>query len=136
MNAIDENTKRRFLMYYPIDNVEVIEQVYIGDMETIFTLSDGSKVLYDESCDGFMQIKRLGYITDEMWLDEFTRKLRKKITLSRIPQKEIAESTGVSENSMSRYLNGKTIPNALVLRRLADCLRCSIEELTTFDYLL
>ena len=136
MKAVDECTRRSFIMHYPIRNRHIVEQTYIGDLESIFVLSDGSRILYDEGYGGFMELKQRDFLTDEEWLTEFARRLRKKICLSRLTQKDVADSIGVSENSVSNYICGRTIPNALILKRLADCLECDIQELTTFDYLL
>lgn len=127
-----------FKLYYPIKNIEIINQVYIGDFETVFTLSVGRKVLFDELACAFMEIRpnTTGILLDEDWRKEFKRKIRKKISLSRKTQKVIADELGISENTLSNYANGKSIPDARIINRMARCFKCSADELTNFDYLL
>lgn len=127
-----------FKLYYPNKNVEVIDQIYVGDGETVFTLSDGNKVLFDELTCGFMRIRpnETGELLDEDWRKEFKRRLRKKILFSRKSQKDIAEAIGISTNTMSNYVNGRRIPDARIIDRLARVLNCTANDLTNFDYLL
>lgn len=139
MNDTEILTRRTFELYYPLRGLEIISQSYIGDLETIFELSDGRRILFDETRNSLMTLlphEDGSDIADEEWEKEFKRRLRKKIALSPYTQKELCEIVDISENSMSNYVNGRRIPDITTLRGLARALKCTLRDLTDFDYLL
>ena len=139
LSDMDMYERNLFMLYCPFDNVEVLSQKSVGDCDTIFVLSYGERILFDTLSKG---MKRLQHhedneeLTDDEWHREFRRKLRKKITLSRLSQKELSDILGVSENTVSNYVNGKSYPNVQVLRKMCKTFKCTTDELTNFDYLL
>ena len=56
-------------------------------------------------------------------------KLREILLERRIAQKELAEAAGVSESFISHVINGKKMPSVLVLKRVADYLHVTVDEL-------
>ena len=46
-----------------------------------------------------------------------------------INQRELAEKIGTTEVSISRYINGNRVPNAIVLLKIAQVLECDVDEL-------
>ena len=100
--------------------------------------NNGDKYLFDSVGD---IVKRIGYpeldhITDELWKKEFARRLKKMTIRKGYYMRDVAEKLGVSENTMSRYMTGKTIPGAYTVKRLSEILDCSVQYLVDFDYLL
>ena len=69
-------------------------------------------------------------MTETMWLKMFGDNLTSLMREVGYSQKELAEDTGLSESTISRYMNGKATPSGYNLERLADALKCSISELT------
>ena len=67
-------------------------------------------------------------ISEEEWMIEFGKCLKKKMLVSGIDQEQLSRLSGISRVSINRYLNGKSIPNARNLQMLASALRCSINE--------
>lgn len=57
-------------------------------------------------------------------------KERLKISMKGISQRELAERTGITEQSISRYLNGKRIPNLVDGAKIAKALNVSLDYLT------
>ena len=50
-------------------------------------------------------------------------------------QKELAEDTGLSESTISRYVRGETMPTLKNIVNIAYALDCDIDELiTVIDY--
>lgn len=48
----------------------------------------------------------------------------------KISQKQLAETTGLTEAGISRYISGQRLPRLDILLKIADALNC------TLDYLL
>ena len=136
----NDNTFRLFEHYYTRSSERVIDQVYIGDFETVFILDNGDKTLFDELEKSIRFIPSLSAeqneLTEEQWLKEFSRKIKNKIKLKRFTQMELADELGISRMSISRYVNGKRVPDYLLLKRFAKVLNCPLEEITDFWYLL
>ena len=59
---------------------------------------------------------------DEMNLLE----LRKQNNLT---QKELAEKLNVGSNTISQYELGKRLPNAIMLKKIANVLNCTVDDL-------
>lgn len=55
--------------------------------------------------------------------------LRKK---RKIPQEDFAKAIGVSQPTLSRIERGQSMPDALVLRRIADALGLTMDQLTQY----
>jgi transcriptional regulator with XRE-family HTH domain len=55
------------------------------------------------------------------------RELRKK---KKLTMKELGKAVGVSESTISLYENGKHEPDLVTIKRIADILETSLDELT------
>ena len=60
----------------------------------------------------------------------FAKRLSNLLSEQRVSQKELAERVGVTEASISRYMNSDRIPKAEIIANIATALQ------TTSDYLL
>lgn len=63
---------------------------------------------------------------DQEKIGEFIKELRKENNMT---QEQLAEKMGVTDKSISRWENGKTMPDISMLRILANELNCTIPEL-------
>lgn len=139
MSDWSENTFRVFEDYYPDYAKQVIDQKDIGDMETVFVLDDGNKILFNEIGATIRFIRPLPpeqiRLTDEQWLKEFSRRVKKKMRLQRLTQADLSKQLDVSMPTVNRYVNGKSKPDYLLLQDLANVLKCNINEITDFWYL-
>lgn len=131
-------TRMRFSYTSGINEDRIVNETELEYMETIYELDDGRKILYDEISDHlyFIENTDLNYVTDEMWKNEFTRRLNKMILRKGILRKEFADLLGISECTMSRYITGNRIPNGYLLQRMSEILDCNLSYLTDFNYLL
>lgn len=141
MNKNIEDYAYRTLILYNSNLLgKVTGQRLIGDGESIFYLTDGRKFRFD-------YFNQRGYylrdrertnnrITDEEWIKEFSKKLKRKLLLKTISQKELANRLGLSEHTVSRYVNGHRQPTYIMIKHICEVLNCNISELTNFDYLL
>ena len=66
------------------------------------------------------------------WLEIFGGNLKEIIEESGYPQIEVADETGLSQTTISRYINGKQMPSVKAIVNLAYILNCDIRELMDF----
>lgn len=134
----DNYMRMKFCLSMSVRNEDITSQRKISDSEYIFIMNDGKKYLYETIGDIVKQIGcfNTDYVNDELWKKEFSRRVKKMAFRKGYYIKDLAVKLGISENTMSRYMNGKTIPNAFMVKKLSEILGCSIDYLTNFDYLL
>lgn len=129
-----------FKMMFPVYNDKIIDYMNIGDMETIFYMTDGSKVIFDALDRTAIYIKPRtdsdAELSEEEWRKEFSRKLKRKLALRNMTQKNLAVQTDISYNSISRYSRGERTPDIFIIKKIAKALNCEAAELMDFDYLL
>ena len=72
-------------------------------------------------------------MTEQEWREKFAFQLRKIARAKGIYfQKDWAEAFELSENTISRYRNGETTPDAYTIFRIANILDCTTDELINF----
>ncbi len=54
----------------------------------------------------------------------FAYRFRKAVENSGLQQNQIADLTGMTETTVSRYVNGERIPHPILLAKLCEVLRC------------
>lgn len=117
---------------YPNLAEEWIDWYPSGQMEITVKIPGGKKYLYD-----FM--KRVAYpicahnegnnISEEEWRKRFARRLSHKMYNVSVTQDSLSELTGISQVMISKYVNGKSVPNVYNLHKIARALNCSTSEL-------
>ena len=55
-------------------------------------------------------------------------------TMVRISRTEVAKKTGMDVSMVSRFLNGRRVPNAHQLKKMAEALGMSLDELYQMLY--
>lgn len=70
--------------------------------------------------------------TDVGWKKEFARRLRKKIAMRGITQVRLGELTGISQQLLSLYTQGKTLPSVQKASAIAKAIGCSVNDLIGF----
>ena len=63
----------------------------------------------------------------------FAIKLFQALIDAEMTQKQLAELTGLTQVSISRYICGDRIPNSAVAKKLADALGVSVDSLCILD---
>ena len=131
---VDMDIYDRYARMFPGFAEITIEWKSTGVGEILVILEDNSEYIYDSSEDILIPLKRDGLTDEESWSNEFSRRLRKKMYLCGITQKEVAEYCGVTQATVSRYVSGTSMPNGYVIRQIAKLLDCDPNELICFDY--
>ena len=70
------------------------------------------------------------------WLEEFRINLLRMMDEDRITQKELADDSGLSEASISYYVNGTKMPGVRAIVNLAYALDCSTDDLIDFGEMI
>lgn len=75
-------------------------------------------------------------MSETEWLDIFGDNLRDVMESTRITQRELAERTGLSEGTISRYIHKQTIPGVKAIINIAYVLDCSMDDLIDFGNMI
>ena len=133
------NARRKFETYFPHFG-EILSERRIGPSETLYTLKDGRKVIYDEVDDVITVYQKhdkdMDILPEEDWKKEFARILKRTIHLSGMTQGEFADRIGISQSTISKYMKRQSIPSAYVLKTMARVLKLDLDYLCSFEYLL
>lgn len=71
-------------------------------------------------------------MTEQEWIDIFGDNLLEMLGEANMSQKELAEDTGLTEATISRYINKQRMPTVRALVNIAYSLGCSFDELMDF----
>jgi len=116
--------------YWPSVAEKAIDIYEQGDFELVVKCNDGTAILYD---DFDKTVRKLPSdsraMTDEEYHREFRMRLRKIMHRKNINQRELSEITGISQVSISNYINGRTNPSFYAVDKIAKALGCSMEDL-------
>jgi len=128
-----------FVNNYPNLAREIVDWYQSGQLEIVIKLRNDERLAYDFTNHTYRYLKKfkeseygLPDFSEEEWSRGFASKLRKKMRVKGMSGKELAARSGISESRISQYLNGKTVPSAVAVARLALALECSVSELSWF----
>lgn len=72
-------------------------------------------------------------MTDKQWVENFKKALQEQLGKNNMTQSKLAEISGITEVSISRYVNGNRIPKAPEIVALTKSLNCKCDDLCLFD---
>lgn len=75
-------------------------------------------------------------MSETEWLLYFSDCLYDIMRERKISQRELAERSGLSDSTISKYINGTQIPKGTALVNIAIALDCSLDELMNFGELI
>lgn len=111
----------RVVDWYPIGPQEIVVVLDTGMKYAYYMFSDGLRIIRDSdeySCEN-----------EEDWRKMFANRLCERMRKKCIAQYELAEQTGITTVTISKYMNGRATPSGYNLERLANALTCSVTEL-------
>ena len=115
--------------------VKMVDWYPSGRDEFTFVLEDGNKYVYNFIDDKIRRCYVCDNYTDytpKTWVIEFSFRMRKKMREQMLSQDDLSMITGISKVSVSKYMNGKSIPSVYNARLIAKALNCSMYELYEF----
>lgn len=66
------------------------------------------------------------------WIDIFGDNLVDILKEANMTQRELADATGLSEASISRYVHKQTAPSIFAVINIAYALNCTVDDLVDF----
>lgn len=128
------NIYKNFETYFPGFAKDVVEHYYKGGFELIVRLRDGDMYTYDNLEHTIRRLPRdYRNLSEDECRKEFAIRLCRRMFIAGVSQLELAEITGISRQSLSSYMCGKSIPSFHKVDAIAKALNCSVDE---FRYLL
>lgn len=123
-----------FSLYFPDQAARAVKWNLCDIAMIAVQLDDGSTVTYDHLTGG------MGYVgndssdavrmpTQEEWRKEFAYRLYRQMLYNNIMQEELSDITGISQGTLSNYLNGRTGPSTYNLLLICDALDCEPADL-------
>lgn len=118
---------------YPLRDDVVSYELYDDD-SILIQMIDGYTIWYDsifKAC-RYLRPDNDGDIDDAVWRKMFGLFLQRRMRKRGVLQRELSEMTGISTVTLSSYMQGKSLPNVLNLKRLADALDCTMDDFAHF----
>lgn len=118
---------------YPLRDDVVSYELYDDD-SILIQMIDGYTIWYDsifKAC-RYLRPDNDGDIDDAVWRKMFGLFLQRRMRKRGVLQRELSEMTGISTVTLSSYMQGKSLPNVLNLKRLADALDCTMDDFVHF----
>lgn len=108
----------------------------INDWDLLITFNDGKRILFDRftGCHRNIFYDDLDKITDVQEKREFAYRLRTLMGRKGYTQETLAKELGTSQTMVSRYVSGKVMPSAIVLRKIAKILDYSMDDFFYRNY--
>ena len=127
---MNEYLYKNFSMLYPDIAKDVIHIQEGNDFDLYMELKDGSKVAFYDSDETLRYLpKDESSLTEEECRKEFGIRLSRLMRRKGIMQSELSELTGITQASISQYINGRKSPSFYTVDKIARALDCSIEDL-------
>ena len=130
-----ERTLQKFELYYPNLCSQVVDWWASGRMTISVKLNNGDVYDYDPIDDSIRQVYLDEDIDETMMRKAFGNNLQKMLPFSGMTKTELAAKVGVSNVMMSRYIQGKSVPSAIVAHRIARAFGCRLNELFDETYM-
>lgn len=121
-----------FISSYPELGENIVDWYPSGQMEITVKLRGGNKYVYDWLSKVALCIYTVDESYDESedeWRERFSKNLCRKLRNVGMSQDMLAYDTGITPAMINRYIKGKATPSTYNLRKIADVLKCSINEL-------
>lgn len=122
-----------FVDRYPDLAEDIIDWYPSAQLEITVRLKDGRKYAYDWMVKSAWIIHDPEDDTEELsemeWRSMFSKNLLRKMRNIGMTQDELSYITGISQVTISKYINRKATPSTYNVRKIANALKCSIGEL-------
>ena len=128
--VMDGYLYENFKLYFPSFAKNCVSWKQTDLFELEIHNKDGSIDIYNDINHSLGP--KINTSTDTGWRKEFARRLRKKMEMKGITQVRLSELTGISQQLLSLYTQGKSLPSAQKVSALAKALGCSVNDLIGF----
>ena len=112
-----------------IKDDEIEDVKILNDFDILFIFKNGEKILFDSDKKTHRGLYPDDYVlSDEQRKKEFRDRLRTIMNRKGITQEELANRLGTTQTVISRYINGITVPNYVIVEKIAEILNCSTDD--------
>lgn len=113
-----------------ISKEKVKSYIDINDYDLLITYENNQRELFDtfENTRRYVPYESTALTTEQM-RNGFKIQLKKIMERKNVIQEVLAYKVGVSQGMISKYLNGEALPGYVMLKKIADALECSIDDL-------
>lgn len=122
-----------FIDNYPDLAESIVDWYPSAQMEITVKLDDGRKYSYDWMGKTAWPIHEpedeTEEVTEHEWRKIFSKNLTRKLRNFGMTQDELSYITGISQVTISKYINCKATPSTYNVRKIAKALKCSVSEL-------
>lgn len=119
---------QRFKLHYPLTASNVHEFYYDPDLDELIFISDDSLWCYEDINNTVHCIfDNCKNVRDDEYKKEFGRRLKKIMLKERITQDDLTEKTGISQCTISKYINGISVPSFTNAVKIANALHYSVD---------
>jgi DNA-binding Xre family transcriptional regulator len=118
----------KFKLYNPAIERTVCEWRPSNKHSIRLVLNDGTEWEYHHVLNSLRRVVKYDY-TEDQCKEEFRNRLLELMADNYYNQQTLAEAAGISQASISKYLNKKSLPDLYTVRQLARALNCSVNDL-------
>lgn len=134
---INQTLYSDFLEYTGVDPDEIDNLEQLSVTELLATMKDGTRYVFDRA--DRPTVRRLNddlvNMTDEEMGIDFCARFDSLLRHRGHTLRTLAEATGISNQTLSRYARGLTEPRMSDLRKMARALKCTLNDFTSLIYL-
>ena len=129
-----ENDMTDFLYKYVLNNNPLIDendiQLYkaLNNHDLLITYNNGVEEIYDTFSNSSRRVNHIQNNNDEQIQLAFRRKLQIIMSRQWITQEELARRINSTQQMISRYLTGQSIPSAITIKKIADALEVNVND--------
>lgn len=115
---------------------EIAELKELNEWDLLIVFHSGKKVILDRYTGYHKDIfyNDINELTEEQEKKEFAYRLRSLMNRKWVTQEQLADQVNTSQVMISRYVRGETIPSAIILRKIAKALECSMDDFFYKEY--
>lgn len=123
---------RWFISRYPLFVTRrAVDYIDCNDpAELIVITENDEQILYDLFTGTECYLKEYNSsehtVTENEYRKQFAQRLRRIMYMRSFNQQRLSEASGISEHTLSKYMNGKSLPNTYTLFRLSRALSCDV----------
>ena len=115
-------------VYYPFITRDAVEYNLVSYDELLITTSHGENFLYNDMKRSFRLLSPDDDISKDSFAKEFGLKLARLMGARDISGVELSDMTGISNETISRYINGRIMPTFYNVYLMSLALGCSLDD--------
>lgn len=116
-----------------IDEEDIVTYKALNQHDLYIKYKNGVEEIYDTFSNISHRVNHVEPNNDLQMRLSFRRKLQTIMNRKWVTQEELAKRINSSQQMISRYLTGQSIPSAITIKKIADALGCSVDDF--YDHL-